>query len=60
MKYFQVNVKWSSGFEHCYFIQGTQKQKDLEETRLNEFNHITDFYIKEIDKHQFKEINDNQ
>lgn len=58
MKYFQVNIKWSSGFEHCYYIQGSSKQKELEEDRLSQFNHVTDFIIQEIDEHQFKELSD--
>jgi hypothetical protein len=60
MKYFQINVKWTSGFEHCYFIQGSHKQKELEEDRLSQFNYITDFAITEINENQFNELADNQ
>lgn len=60
MKYFQINVKWTSGYEHCYFIQGSHKHKELEESRLSQFNYVTDYVITEIDEHRFKEIEYNQ
>lgn len=56
MKYFEVNVKWSSGFEHSYCIAGSEKFKQSEEDRLSTFNHVTTFNIQEVDRHRFEEF----
>jgi hypothetical protein len=55
MKYFEVKVQWSSGFEHSYTIAGSEKSKQLEIDRLNTFNHVSNYDITEINESQYKE-----
>ena len=54
MKYFQVDVTWTSGLTHTYCIE--EKIKPVEQQKLDQYNHLKTYNIHEIDEEIYQKL----
>ena len=48
MKYFQIDVTWTSGLTHTYCVN--EKVKPTEQQKLDQYTYLRDYNITEIDE----------
>lgn len=48
MKYFQIDVTWTSGLTHTYGVN--EKVKPTEQQKLDQYTYLKNYNITEIDK----------
>tara|TARA_R110000772_G_scaffold156011_1_gene267087 strand:- start:173 stop:343 length:171 start_codon:yes stop_codon:yes gene_type:complete len=54
MKYFQIDVTWTSGYHHTYCVD--EKIRLTEKQKLDQYTHLKDYNITEIDEINYKKF----
>lgn len=54
MKIYQVEVIWANGLQHSYCID--EKRRPVEQQKLDQYNYLKSYNIKEIDSLQAQKL----